>query len=86
VGVARQRAGLNRSRFPGLNDGWARLDAPGGSQPVDVAIEAMDVFMRSGAMANQGGAFKAADQVDTLMDGGRGVIGQLLGGDPSGLQ
>src|SRR4051794_41197639 len=26
---------MNRVRFPGLADGWARLDAPGGSQPVD---------------------------------------------------
>ncbi|MEA2426706.1 MAG: hypothetical protein QOF37_334, partial [Thermoleophilaceae bacterium] len=29
---------MNRERFPGLTDGWARLDAPGGSQPVDAAI------------------------------------------------
>jgi cysteine desulfurase family protein (TIGR01976 family) len=76
---------LNRSRFPGLPDGWARLDAPGGSQPVDAAIEAMGVFMQSGAMANEGGKFKAADQVDTLMREARGVIGQLLGGDPRGV-
>jgi cysteine desulfurase family protein (TIGR01976 family) len=76
---------LNRARFPGLNDGWVRLDAPGGSQPVDAAIEAMSVFMRSGAMANEGGKFKASDQVDTLMDEARGVIAQLLGGDPRGV-
>jgi cysteine desulfurase family protein (TIGR01976 family) len=76
---------LNRSRFPGLNDGWARLDAPGGSQPVDAAIEAMTVFMESGAMANEGGKFKASDQVDALMNDARDVIGQLLGGDPRGV-
>jgi cysteine desulfurase family protein (TIGR01976 family) len=76
---------LNRSRFPGLADGWARLDAPGGSQPVDAAIDAMVVFMQSGAMANEGGKFKASDQVDTLMHDARAVIGRLLGGDPRGV-
>jgi cysteine desulfurase family protein (TIGR01976 family) len=76
---------LNRSRFPGLSDGWARLDAPGGSQPVDTAIDAISLFMGSGAMANEGGKFKASDQVDTLMDEARAVIGQLLGGDPRGV-
>jgi cysteine desulfurase family protein (TIGR01976 family) len=76
---------VNRSRFPGLADRWARLDAPGGSQPVDAAIEAMRIFMESGAMANEGGKFKASDQVDTLMNEGRAVIGQLLGGDPRGV-
>jgi cysteine desulfurase family protein (TIGR01976 family) len=76
---------LNRSRFPGLADGWARLDAPGGSQPVDATIDAMGVFMQSGAMANEGGKFKASDQVDTLMHEARGVIGGLLGGDPRGV-
>jgi len=77
---------VNRERFPGLaQDGWARLDAPGGSQPVDAAIEAMGVFMQSGAMANEGGKFKASDQVDTLMHEARAAIGQLLGGDPRGV-
>ena len=76
---------MNRSRFPGLNDGWARLDAPGGSQPVDAAIEAMRAFMESGAMANEGGKFKASDQVDALMDDARGVMSRLLDGDPRGV-
>ena len=26
---------MNRDRFPGLADGWARLDGPGGTQMVD---------------------------------------------------
>src|SRR6476659_10213148 len=45
----------------------------------------MGVFMQSGAMANEGGKFKASDQVDTLMHDARAVIGQLLGGDPRGV-
>jgi cysteine desulfurase family protein (TIGR01976 family) len=76
---------MNRDRFPGLADGWARLDAPGGSQPVDAAIEAMADFMRSGAMANQGGEFDAAHRVDTLMIEARAAMGELLGGDPRGV-
>jgi cysteine desulfurase family protein (TIGR01976 family) len=85
VGIARQRADVNRARFPSLRDGWARLDAPGGSQPVDTAIDAMSDLMRSGAMANQGGAFAAAEQVDSLMREARATVGELLGGDPRGV-
>ena len=76
---------MNRDRFPGLDDGWARLDAPGGSQPVDSSIEAIAAFMRSGAMANQGGAFEHSERVDELMAEGRAVVGELLGGDPRGI-
>ena len=32
---------MNRDRFPGLRDGWARLDGPAGTQMVDTAIDAM---------------------------------------------
>jgi cysteine desulfurase family protein (TIGR01976 family) len=76
---------VNRERFPGLAGGWARLDAPGGSQPVDAAIDGMASFMRSGAMANQGGKFEAAEEVDALMVGARAVVAELLGGDPLGV-
>jgi cysteine desulfurase family protein (TIGR01976 family) len=76
---------VNRERFPGLDDGWARLDAPGGSQPVDAAIEAMASFMRSGAMANQGGVFKGAEEVDSLVSDARATLGAFLGGDPRGV-
>jgi cysteine desulfurase family protein (TIGR01976 family) len=76
---------VNRERFPGLSDGWARLDAPGGSQPVDAAIEAMAAFMRSGAMANQHGEFEAADRTDALVAEARATVGELLGGDPRGV-
>jgi cysteine desulfurase family protein (TIGR01976 family) len=76
---------MNRDRFPGLADGWARLDAPGGSQPVDAAIEAMAAFMRSGGMANQGGSFEGAERVDSLLLEARGVAGEMLGADPRGV-
>ena len=51
---------MNRDRFPGLADGWARLDGPGGTQMVDAAIDAMTDWMRSGRTANEGGAFPHA--------------------------
>ena len=70
---ARRRTGrkdrrlMNRDRFSGLKDGWARLDGAAGSQVLDSVIEAMADFMRSGAMANHGGAFKAAHETDELV-------------------
>ena len=76
---------MNRDRFPGLADGWARLDAPGGSQPVDAAIEAIADTMRSGALANQGGAFEAAERTDAIVTEARSAIAEFLGGDPRGV-
>ena len=76
---------MNRDRFPGLAEGWARFDAPAGAQPVDSAIEAMAGFMRSGAVANQGGLFEAAERVDALVDEARATAGSFLGGDPRGI-
>jgi cysteine desulfurase family protein (TIGR01976 family) len=78
-------AGVNRDRFPGLSDGWARFDAPAGSQPVDTSIEAFGEFMRSGAVANHGGAFEAAERTDALVDEARKVAAEFLGGEPRGV-
>jgi cysteine desulfurase family protein (TIGR01976 family) len=76
---------VNRHRFPGLADGWARFDAPAGAQPVDSAIEAMADFMRSGAVANQGGVFEAGERTDRLVQEARVAAGALLGGDARGV-
>jgi cysteine desulfurase family protein (TIGR01976 family) len=76
---------VNRDRFPGLRDGWARLDGPAGTQMVDSAIEAMAEFMRSGHNANHGGAFAAARRTDELVESARASVGTLLGGDPRGV-
>jgi cysteine desulfurase family protein (TIGR01976 family) len=74
-----------RERFPGLRDGWARLDGPAGTQMVDVAIEAMDAFMRSGDNANHGGVFRAGHATDALIAGAREAAGRLVGGTPDGV-
>jgi cysteine desulfurase family protein (TIGR01976 family) len=41
--------------------------------------------MRSGGMANQGGSFRGAEQVDSLLLQARATVGELLGGDPRGV-
>src|SRR5919199_1926173 len=76
---------MHRTRFPGLADGWARLDGPAGTQMVDDAIEAMAAWMRSGHTANQGGAFRAAEQTDALVAHARASVGALLGASAEGI-
>ena len=76
---------MNRDRFPGLRDGWARLDGPAGTQMVDAAIDAMAEFMRSGHNANHGGLFAAARATDELVASARTSIGTLLGGERGGV-
>src|SRR3954453_11159792 len=76
---------MNSDRFPGLRDGGAPLDAAAGRRVVDRVIEAMAEFMRSGAMANHGGLFKAAEQTDELVESTRAACATLLGGDPAGI-
>jgi cysteine desulfurase family protein (TIGR01976 family) len=71
-----------RERFPGLSDGWARLDGPAGTQMVDAAIDAMAEFMRSGDNANHGGVFRAAEATDELTRAAREAVGRFLGGTP----
>ncbi|HEX6461157.1 MAG TPA: cysteine desulfurase-like protein [Thermoleophilaceae bacterium] len=76
---------MNRERFPGLLDGWARFDAPAGAQPVDSAIDAVADFMRSGAVANQGGAFEAGERTDALVAEARAAAARFVGGEPDSL-
>ncbi len=70
---------MNRERFPGLANGWARLDGPAGTQMVDSAIEAAGDWMRSGLGANHGGVFAAAHATDELVERARASAGALLG-------
>ena len=76
---------MNRGRFPGLADGWARLDGPGGTQMVDAAIDAMTEWMRSGRTANEGGAFPHARASEAIVQAARKSAARLLGGDPHGI-
>lgn len=76
---------MNRERFPGLSDDWARLDGPAGTQMVDTAIDAMADWMRSGHGANHGGLFAAGEATDELVTSTRAALGTLLGADPAGV-
>jgi cysteine desulfurase family protein (TIGR01976 family) len=76
---------MHRERFPGLRDGWARLDGPAGTQVLDSVVEAMADWMTSGRGANSHGAFAAAAATDALVADTRAVVGRLLGGDPAGV-
>jgi cysteine desulfurase family protein (TIGR01976 family) len=76
---------VNRERFPGLHDGWARLDGPAGTQMVDTAIDAMADWMRSGRSANHGGLFDAGRATDELVAQTRRTVGELMGADPRGV-
>jgi cysteine desulfurase family protein (TIGR01976 family) len=76
---------MNRERFPGLSDGWARLDGPAGTQMVDTAIDAMADFARSGRNANHGGVFAAALATDETVAQARAAMAALLGTDPRGV-
>jgi cysteine desulfurase family protein (TIGR01976 family) len=76
---------VNRERFPGLRDGWARLDGPAGTQMVDTAVDAMADWMRSGKNANHGGLFDAGKATDELVASTRTTVGELLGADPRGV-
>jgi cysteine desulfurase family protein (TIGR01976 family) len=76
---------MNRDRFPGLADGWARLDGPGGTQMVDAAIDAMTDWMRSGRTANEGGAFPHARASEEVVEGARAAVARMLGADEHGV-
>ena len=76
---------MNRGRFPGLADGWARLDGPGGTQMVDSAIDAMTDWMRSGRTANEGGAFPHARASEEVVEQARAAVADMLGADPRGV-
>src|SRR5919199_2063967 len=78
-------APVARERFPGLADGWARLDGPAGTQLVDSAIEAMAAFMRSGDNANHGGVFRAAQRTDEQTAHAREAVARLLGVTPDAV-
>jgi cysteine desulfurase family protein (TIGR01976 family) len=69
----------SRDRFPGLSDGWARLDGAAGTLMVDSAIDAMTEYMRSPAASNMGGAFAASHACDELVEHARTTVGHLLG-------
>jgi cysteine desulfurase family protein (TIGR01976 family) len=76
---------VDRERFPGLGDGWVRLDGPAGTQAVDVAIDASAAWWRSGDPANAHGLFPHAEATDALVSSTRHVCAELLGSEPDSI-
>jgi cysteine desulfurase family protein (TIGR01976 family) len=76
---------VDRERFPGLRDGWVRLDGPAGTQAVDDAIEAAAAWWRSGDSANAHGPFPQAGATDALVLSTRQACAELLGGQPESI-
>jgi cysteine desulfurase family protein (TIGR01976 family) len=77
--------GSLKHRFPGVANGWARFDAPAGTQMVDTAIEAMSAWMASGSTAAASDLFPAAADCAAVQSRARAMVGQLLGADPMGV-
>jgi cysteine desulfurase family protein (TIGR01976 family) len=79
-----------RRRFPALAetgpDGrpLVHADAPGGTQAVDTAIDAMAGHLRRGS-ANQHGAFRTSARTDAMVDHVREQVGAFLGSEPDGV-
>lgn len=74
-----------RSRFPGLarvHDGRPVVfaDAPGGTQAVDAAVDAMVGYLRE-RNANTGGAFATSRETDRTVSQARAAAADLLGCD-----
>jgi cysteine desulfurase family protein (TIGR01976 family) len=79
-----------RARFPALTerDAFGRpvvhADAPGGTQAVDRAIDAMAEHLRTGT-ANQHGTFPISAQTDELVDEVRRAAARFLGTEADGI-
>ncbi|HSN06487.1 MAG TPA: aminotransferase class V-fold PLP-dependent enzyme, partial [Candidatus Angelobacter sp.] len=72
-----------RARFPGLSDGWVRLDGPAGTLPVDTCVDAIADYMRSPAPANLGGEFDASRASGAVVDRARAAVAGLVGAQPA---
>ena len=74
-------AAADRSRFPGLSDGWVRLDGPAGTLPVDTCVDAIADYMRSPGPANLGGEFDASRASDAVVLRAREAVAGLVGAE-----
>ena len=73
-----------RSRVPGLREGAAHFDGPGGTQVPDDVADAMALALRS-AVSNRGRGTAAERRADDIVIGARQAMADLLGADPRGI-
>lgn len=76
--------GRVRAWFPGIREGLARFDSPGGSLVAGQVAEAVAATMTSGL--NQRGTLHAHEQrAEAVVQDCRTALGDLLGTDPAGV-
>lgn len=73
-----------RSRVPGLREGAAHFDGPGGTQVPDDVADAIALALRS-AVSNRGRGTAAERRADDIVIGARQAMADLLGADPRGI-
>ena len=79
-----------RARFPALaetgptGEPLVHADAPGGTQAVDTAIDAMAAHLRRGT-ANSHGPFPVSQRVDRLVEQVRDRVGRFFGSEPESV-
>jgi cysteine desulfurase family protein (TIGR01976 family) len=73
-----------RARVPGLREGAAHFDGPGGTQVPDDVADAIADTLRSG-VSNRGRGTAAERRADDTTTGARQAMADLLGADPGGI-
>ena len=73
-----------RTRVPGLREGAAHFDGPGGTQVPDDVADAVAATLRS-AVANRGRGNAAERRADDIVVGARQAMADLLGADARGI-
>ena len=73
-----------RARVPGLREGAAHFDGPGGTQVPDEVADAISETLRA-AVSNRGRGTAAERRADDIVVGARQAMADLLGADPRGI-
>jgi cysteine desulfurase family protein (TIGR01976 family) len=73
-----------RAHFPGLAEGLAHFDGPGGTLVAAPVADAVAQTMRS-AVSNRHGDFPSSARADAIVDAAREAAGDLLGAEPRGV-
>jgi cysteine desulfurase family protein (TIGR01976 family) len=70
-----------RRRFPSLADGFAYLDAPGGTQVPEEVVEAVATAQRE-ASGNLGAPYATSERVAAILSGAEAAAARFLGAQP----
>jgi cysteine desulfurase family protein (TIGR01976 family) len=73
-----------RSQFPGLDEGTAFFDGPGGSQTPRAVVDAIAATLRAG-LSNRGTVTASERRADAVVREARAAVADLLGATPAGV-